>query len=324
MRYTKLGKSGLKVSQVAFGTWELGGDWGGTDEQPAISAIRRAADEGVTLFDTAQGYGFGASERLLATALAGYPRDQIVIATKGGLRPEAGGVARDASADWIRHGVDDSLRALDTDHIDLFQLHWPDPKTPFEETAGALSDLVSEGKIHHVGVSNFDVAQMEAFSALLPVETLQPPYHLFRRDVERAVLPYAANHNIGVLVYGPLAHGLLSGGLRDDTVFAPGDWRASSPVFHGQAFHRNLDVVTELGSLANELGLSLSQLAIAWVLANPEVDTAIVGTRNPAHVDQAVAATEIDLEPSAIKRIEEITAKGVPVDGPSPEVMPQG
>src|SRR5438045_5401806 len=145
VRYTKLGKSGLNGSRVAFGTWELGGDWGGTDEEPATSAIRKAADEGVTLFDTAQGYGFGASERLLAQALAGYPRDQIVIATKGGLRPEAGGVARDASADWIRQGVDDSLRALDTDYIDLYQLHWPDPKTPFEETAGALMDLVSEG-----------------------------------------------------------------------------------------------------------------------------------------------------------------------------------
>jgi aryl-alcohol dehydrogenase-like predicted oxidoreductase len=323
MRYTKLGKSGLDVSRVAFGTWELGGDWGGTDEQPAISAIRRAADEGVTLFDTAQGYGFGASERLLARALAGYPRDQIVVATKGGLRPEAGGVARDASADWIRQGVDASLRALDTDYIDLYQLHWPDPKTPFAETAGALMDLIAQGKIRHVGVSNFDVAQMEAFSAILPVETLQPPYHLFRRDIEKEILPYTAAQNIGVLVYGPLAHGLLSGGLRDDTVFAPGDWRASSPAFHGQAYHRNLDVVTELGGLANELGISLSQLAIAWTLANPAVDAAIVGTRNPAHVDQAAAAAEIDLEPAALERIEGITAKAVPVDGPSPEAMPR-
>jgi aryl-alcohol dehydrogenase-like predicted oxidoreductase len=323
MRYTKLGKSGVHVSQVAFGTWELGGDWGGTDEQPAISAIRKAAEEGVTLFDTAQGYGFGASERLLAQALAGYPRDQLVIATKGGLRPEAGGVARDASAAWIRQGVDDSLRALDTDYIDLYQLHWPDANTPFEGTAGALTDLVSQGKIHHVGVSNFDVAQMEAFSAILPVETLQPPYHLFRRDIEKEILPYTAAHNIGVLVYGPLAHGLLSGGLRADTVFAPGDWRASSPVFHGQVYYQNLAVVTELGGLADELGISLSQLAIAWTLANPGVDAAIVGTRNPAHVGQAVAAAEIDLEPAALKRIEEITAKGVPVDGPSPEGMPR-
>jgi aryl-alcohol dehydrogenase-like predicted oxidoreductase len=323
MRYTKLGKSGLDVSRVAFGTWELGGDWGGTDEQPAISAIRRAAEQGVTLFDTAQGYGFGASERLLARALAGYPRDRIVIATKGGLRPEAGGVARDASPAWIRQGVDDSLRALDTDYIDLYQLHWPDPATPVEDTAEELTKLIVDGKIHHVGVSNFDAAQMEAFSAVLPVETLQPPYHLFRRDIEKEILPYTAAHHIGVLVYGPLAHGLLSGGLRDDTVFAPGDWRASSPVFHGQAYHRNLDVVTELGGLARELGISLSQLAIAWTLANPAVDAAIVGTRNPAHVDQAVAAADIDLEPAALKRIEGIAAKGVPVDGPSPEAMPR-
>ena len=198
------------------------------------------------------------------------------------------------------------------------------PQDSLEETAGALADLVSAGKIHHVGVSNFDAAQMKAFSAALPVETLQPPYHLFRRDIEKEILPYTAAHHIGVLVYGPLAHGLLSGGLGGDTVFASGDWRASSPVFHGQAYHRNLDVVTELGCLASELGISLGQLAIAWTLANPAVDAAIVGTRNPAHVDQAVAAAGIDLEPAALKRIEEISAKGAPVDGPSPEAMPRG
>jgi hypothetical protein len=164
---------------------------------------------------------------------------------------------------------------------------------------------------------------MEAFSATLPVETLQPPYHLFRRDIEEEILPYAAAHNVGVLAYGPVAHGLLSGGLSEDTVFGSGDWRAASPVFHGQTYHQNLGVVAELGGLANELGISLSQLAIAWALANPAVDAAIVGTRNPAHVGQAVAAAEIDLEPAALKRIEEITSRGVPVDGPSPEGMPR-
>ncbi len=153
----------------------------------------------------------------MAAALRELPREKLVIATKGGLRPSGDGVARDASPAWIRQGVESSLRALATDYIDLYQVHWPDPATPFEETAEALAKLIADGKIRHVGVSNFDVAQMEAFSATLPVETLQPPYHLFRRDIEAEVLPYTAAHDIGVLVYGPLAHGLLGGRLGPDT-----------------------------------------------------------------------------------------------------------
>jgi aryl-alcohol dehydrogenase-like predicted oxidoreductase len=324
VRYTRLGRSGLNVLRVAFGTWQLGGDWGRTDEEQAISAIRAAADEGVTLFDTAQGYGFGASERLLAKALGPYPRDGFVIATKGGLRPTAGGgVTRDASPAWVRQGVHDSLTALGTDYIDLYQVHWPDPDTPFTETVAVLAALVAEGKIRHVGVSNFDVAQMEEFGASLPVETLQPPYHLFRRDVEKVVLPYAAAHDIGVLVYGPLAHGLLSGRMGPDTTFSPGDWRASSDVFRGDSYRRNLAAVAELVQLAGELGLSLSQLAVAWVLANPAVQVAIVGTRDPAHVTEAVTAPEIGLDDSVLQRIDEIMRSSVPVGGPAPELMPE-
>src|ERR671922_603538 len=156
MKQIRLGRSELRVSRIAFGTWQLAGDWGPTDESAAIAAIRHAAEAGINFFDTAQGYGFGASERLLARAITGRPRDQVVIATKGGLRPTAGGgVERDASPAWIRHGVDESLRALATDFIDLYQVHWPDPKTPFSETATALADLIRAGKIRHVGVSNF-------------------------------------------------------------------------------------------------------------------------------------------------------------------------
>jgi aryl-alcohol dehydrogenase-like predicted oxidoreductase len=326
MDKVRLGRSELRVSPIAFGTWQLGGDWGATDENAAVAAIRHAADNGINFFDTAQGYGFGASERLLAKALAARPRDQVVIATKGGLRPTAaGGVARDASPAWVRRGVDESLRALDTDYIDLYQLHWPDPKTPFAETAAALAELIRAGKIRHVGVSNFDAAQMQEFSATLPVETLQPAYHLFRRDVEASVLPYTLAHDIGVLVYGPLAHGLLSGALTADTKFAPGDWRASSDVFHGEAFRRNLRVVEALQRFAElELGTTVSRLAAAWTLANPAVQVAIVGTRNPRHVDDAIAATHLVLDASALRRIDEIVADEVPVGGPSPEQMPEG
>jgi aryl-alcohol dehydrogenase-like predicted oxidoreductase len=324
MEQTRLGRSQLVVSQVAFGTWQLGGDWGPTDEAEAMAAIRRAADRGVTLFDTAQAYGFGASERLLAKALQGR-LDEVVVATKGGLRPtEAGGVARDASPTWIRRGVEESLLTLGTEAIDLYQLHWPDPATPFEETAAALAALVDEGKVRHVGVSNFDAAQMDAFGALLPIETLQPPYHLFHRDIEESILPYAQAHDMGVLVYGPLAHGLLGGHLGLDTRFHTDDWRAASADFHGDAFARNLAAVAELECLARgDLGITLSQLAVAWTLANPAVQVAIVGTRNPAHVDEAVAAAGVSLEPAVLERIHEIMRGTQPIAGPSPESMPE-
>jgi aryl-alcohol dehydrogenase-like predicted oxidoreductase len=280
-----------------------------------MEAIRRAADKGVTFFDTAQAYGFGQSELLLAAALQQLRREDLVIATKGGLRPTATGLVRDSSASWIQRGVDASLKAMDTDYIDLYQVHWPDPVTPFEETAEALSKLVADGKVRHVGVSNFDATQMESFSATLAVETLQPPYHLFRRDIETDVLPYTAANDIGVLVYGPLAHGLLGGQLQPDAEFESSDWRSKSPVFHGVTFERNLGVVDKLRRLATaELGVSLAQLATAWTLANPAVHVAIVGTRNPAHVDEALAAAELELG------IDQIMTEATPVDGPSPEM----
>jgi len=321
MEKIRLGRSGLEVSPIAFGTWQLGGDWGATDEEAAVAAIRRAADSGINFFDTAQAYGFGASETILAKALKGRPRDQVVIATKGGLRPIAGGgIERDSSPDWIRRGVDSSLKALGTDYIDLYQIHWPDAKVPFEETAGALAELKAAGKIRHVGVSNFDAADMDEFSRTLPVETLQPVYHLFRRDIEESVLPYAKAHDIGVLVYGPLGHGLLSGALTPETRFSPDDWRSKSDVFQGEPYRRNLRVVSALDRFAQlELGTSVSRLAIAWTLANPAVHVAIVGTRNPKHIEDAIAAAELELDPSALRRIEDIVSDEVRVGGPSPE-----
>jgi len=323
MKQIRLGRSGLQVSRIAFGTWQLGGDWGDTDEDAAIRAIHHALDRGINLFDTAQGYGFGASEQLLARALEGYPRDNVVIATKGGLRPLGGPqVERDASPQWIRAGVDDSLRALATEYVDLLQVHWPDPRTPFAETAGALAELVAAGKIRHVGVSNFSPEQMEEFSTTLPVETLQPPYHLFHRDIETAVLPYTKAHDIGVLVYGPLAHGLLSGHLTADTRFAAGDWRSHSPDFTGDAFARNLRVVAALEQLANnELGVPVSRLAVAWTLANPDVHVAIIGTRTSEHVDDAIAAADLELSNDVLRRIDEIAHEAVPIAGPRPEAM---
>jgi aryl-alcohol dehydrogenase-like predicted oxidoreductase len=321
MRQVRLGRSGLVVSRLAFGTWELGGDWGPTDTASALDAIRRAADEGVTLFDTAQAYGFGQSEQLLSAGLRGVPREQVVIATKGGLRPTYGGLVRDASAGWIREGVEASLRALGTDYVDLYQLHWPDPSTPFDETAEALARLKAEGKIRHVGVSNFDVEQMEAFEVTLPVETLQPHYDLFRRHIETEVLPYTAGRDIGVLVCGPLAHGLLGGSLGPETRFARDDWRSNSLMFTGETYARNLRVVAGLAALANELGFTLPQLAIGWTLTHPAVHVAIVGSRDRDHVDEVLAAAALDLDDEVMRRIDDLIADAVLVASPPPEEM---
>ena len=313
----------LQVSPICFGTWQLGGDWGSFDERDATAAIRHALELGVNFFDTAQAYGFGASERLLGRALAPElrsHRDEVVIATKGGLRPDGnGGIVRDASRAWLRDGVEQSLRALGVDHIDLYQLHWPDPAVPMAETAGALQDLVDEGKLRHVGVSNFDPRQMAAFAQTRPVETLQPPYHLFRRDIEAEVLPYCAEHDIGVLVYGPLAHGLLTGAIDENTTFEASDWRGSSPLFEGEALHRNLEVVRSLGRLAGELGTSVSALAIAWTLANPAVDVAIVGARHAAYIEASVGAANVRLSTDDLAEIDAIMDGAVPVGGPTPE-----
>jgi aryl-alcohol dehydrogenase-like predicted oxidoreductase len=327
MNETKLGMTALEAAPIAFGTWQLGGEWGRFDEEEGIAAIRHARKLGVNLFDTAQGYGFGASERVLGKALRDdldNRRDEVVIATKGGLRMTEQGLVRDSSADWLRRGVEDSLRALGVDHIDIYQVHWPDSKVPFAETAGALQELVDAGKIRHVGVSNFDAAQMSEFARTRPVETLQPPYHLFRRDIEREILPYCREHDIGVLVYGPLAHGLLTGAMDENTEFAADDWRSGAPFFKGEAFRRNVEVVRRLSRLASEeLGVSASRLATAWTLVNPAVQVAIVGARSPRHIEDSVAAADLDLSEADLERIDRIMADAVPMSGPHPEMMPE-
>jgi aryl-alcohol dehydrogenase-like predicted oxidoreductase len=185
-----LGRTELNVSAIALGTWAFGGDWGRFDNAEAKAVVWHALELGVTLFDTAQGYGFGVSERLLGDALWGrVRRDEVVVATKGGLRMQGDTLVRDSSASWLREGVESSLRNLATEYIDLYQLHWPDPATPIEETSGALSELVREGKIRHAGVSNFDARQMDELARHGPVETLQPPYHMFRRQIEAVRAP---------------------------------------------------------------------------------------------------------------------------------------
>ncbi|MEA2843830.1 MAG: hypothetical protein QOJ69_1501, partial [Actinomycetota bacterium] len=279
-------------------------------------------EQGITLFDTAQAYGFGVSERVLGETLwTRVRRDEVIVATKGGLRMDGSELVRDAGARWLRAGVEASLRNLATDYIDLHQVHWPDPLTPAEETAEALEALVAEGKIRHAGVSNYDAKQMDELAHHGPVEALQPPYHLFRRDIEREILPYTAVNDIGVLAYGPLAHGLLGGRMTAETTFPPDDWRSHSRDFAGETFRHNLDVVARLSRFAAERGIPLPQLAVAWTVANPAVDVAIVGARRASQLEALTPAADVELTADDLDSIEAIVADAAPVGGPAPEGM---
>ncbi|MFI0421866.1 aldo/keto reductase [Spongiactinospora sp. 9N601] len=322
MRTVPLGRTGLLVTPICYGTWQFGGDWGTVDERAAIEAIQGARDLGINFFDTARGYGFGVSERLLGRALAdelGTSRDSVVIATKGGLREDGGVLSRDSSPAWLRQEVEQSLSALGIDHIDLYQIHWPDPRTPLADTAAALGDMIREGLIRHAGVSNFDVEEMREFGETLRVETLQPPYHLFERDIETDVLPYCAERGIGVLAYGPLAHGLLGGAFDEYTTFPADDWRSVSPDFTGETFRRNLAVVGLLREFARRKGATVGQLAVAWVLAAPAVDAAIVGSRRHAHLKESAGAVDLELTGDDLAEIDRIASAASPVTGPRPD-----
>lgn len=318
---TRLGRSDLQVSRIAFGTWSFGGDWGSVDTDGAVAAIRYARELGVNLFDTAQGYGNGAAEAILGDALRtelDAHRDQLVIATKGGIDPGSER-SRDSGREFLRSGVEASLRQMKIDYIDLYQVHWPDPQTPFEDTAGYLQELVDEGKIRHVGVSNYDTAQMAAFANVRPVETLQPPYHLFRRSVEAEIWPYVQAEDIGVLVYSPLGSGLLTGTMTEDTTFDDDDWRSQASAFTGEGFRTNLRIVEELKEFAAAKGIEVSQLAIAWVLAQPEVDVAIVGARSKRNIERSLSADDVELDAADLAEIDRITMDGYMVEGATPE-----
>ncbi len=326
MQYTQLGERGPRVSRIAFGNWSAGGDWGSVDRSAAIAATRQALDLGITLFDTAHAYGFGAAEQLLGEALRpeiGSARESVVIATKGGLRNDDGLTIRDSSPAALRRDLESSLRLLGTEYVDLYQVHWPDPTTPIAASAETLDAFVREGKVRFVGVSNFDPRQMTEFQQVRPIDTLQPPYDLFRRDIENAILPFAREHGIGVLVYGPMAHGLLSGRMTEATTFATDDWRSGSDLFKGETFRRNLAVVRDLSELAARRGATVAQLAIAWTLANPGVDVAIVGARSPEQIGQTAPGADLRLTPEDVARIELILRGEVAVGGPAPEAMPR-
>jgi aryl-alcohol dehydrogenase-like predicted oxidoreductase len=306
MEFTDIPGTRLKVSRVALGTWAIGGwMWGGTDEAESVATIRAALDHGINLIDTAPVYGFGRSEEIVGRAIAGGGlRARVLIASKVGLEWQNGKIARNSSRARILREIDDSLRRLKTDHIDIYQIHWPDPATPFEETADAMLGLFNAGKIGAIGVSNFSVAEMEQFRRVAPIHVLQPPYNLFEREIEVEVLPYCQMHGIATFGYGALCRGLLSGRMREDTVFEGDDLRRLDPKFQKPRFAQYLAAVARLDKLAQErFGRRVIHLAVRWML-DQGITTALWGARHPGQLEQVDEISGWSLDASAKAEIE--------------------
>jgi aryl-alcohol dehydrogenase-like predicted oxidoreductase len=312
----------LKVSSVAIGTWAIGGwMWGGTDEAQSISTIRAALEHGINVIDTAPVYGFGRSEEIVGRAMTeGGLRSQVLIATKAGLEWKDGHVFRNASRPRIMREVEDSLRRLRTDYIDIYQVHWPDPLVPIEETAEAMHALFRQGKIRAIGVSNFSVGQMEQFRRVAPLHVLQPPYNLFERNIEADLLPYCRKNKIATFGYGALCRGLLSGRMRLDTVFDGDDLRRTDPKFIAPRFSQYLNAVQRLDRLASErFGKRVIHLAVRWML-DQGITTALWGARHPDQLQPVDEVTGWRLDAAAIAEIDRILHETIK-DSVGPEFM---
>jgi aryl-alcohol dehydrogenase-like predicted oxidoreductase len=313
----------LKPSRIALGTWAIGGwMWGGTDEAEAIRTIHEAVDRGITLIDTAPVYGFGRSEEIVGKALAeGGRRERVTIATKVGLDWKDGQPFRNASKPRIHKEIEDSLRRLRTDVIDIYQVHWPDPKVPVEETAAAMADLLRAGKIRAIGVSNFSPAQMEAFRKVAPMHTAQPPYNLFERAIERDVLPYCRDKSIVTLTYGALCRGLLAGRMTGQTQFAGDDLRKNDPKFQAPRFAQYLAAVERLDRFAQEnYGKRVIHLALRWILDRQDSTIALWGARRPDQLAPIAGLSGWHIDASAMDEIDRILSETI-VDAVGPEFM---
>lgn len=313
MEYTRFGATDLQVSRIALGTWAMGGwNWGGTNVDDAVEAACEAIDMGITTIDTAPVYGFGLSERIVAQAIAksGVPREKLIIATKAGLDwDEDENVTRNSKPERIRKEIEDSLRRLNTDYIDIYQIHWPDLDTPIEQTAAVMKELYDEGKIRAIGLSNYSMEQMEAWRKVAPLHSNQPQFNLFERQAQEEIIPYCRKNNIAVLAYSPLARGLLTGKFDEDTAFPEGDSRAADPKFKGEQFKRNLRIIAELNKLAEARSKTVAQLAVRWVLDQPGVTIALWGARRPGQITAAAGATGWTLSADELVRIEKILAE---------------
>lgn len=321
MEYRQLGKSQVRASAITYGAWAIGGSmWGGSDEDDAVQAMRTAIDIGMTSIDTAPGYGFGKSEELIAKATKGR-RDKVQIFTKFGLRWDSeegehffdlkyqgkvSKIYRNARKKSVLAECDNSLRRLQTDYIDLYQCHWPDPSTPIEETMEALAQLLKEGKILAAGVSNFSVSEIERANKVVPIASDQPPYSMVLRDIEKDVLPYCRANNIGLIVYSPLQRGLLTGKFKPDHKFAQDDHRATQPHFQPDYIRRVNAFLETLKPMANKYGATLGQLVLNWTMQQPGITAVLVGARDADQVKENAKAAELNVSKQDINEIDNL------------------
>jgi aryl-alcohol dehydrogenase-like predicted oxidoreductase len=308
MEYTNIPNLEQKISRIGLGTWSIGGwMWGGTEEKDGIHTIHQALDQGFNLIDTAPVYGFGVSEKIVGKALKQYgKRSQIVIATKVGLSWKKEKVYRDTRKQTILKEIEDSLRRLQIDYIDLYQVHWPDPLTPFDETAETLEQLLKEGKIRAIGVSNFSVEQMKAFQKNAPLHSLQSPFNLFERALENTELDFCIKHKIGFLGYGSLCRGLLTGNMTLKTQFKGDDLRTIDPKFQQPRFSQYLECVDRLKKWAHQKhGRSVISLAIRWAL-DKGVNISLWGARKPEQLQGIDEVWGWKLRPQDFKEIDSI------------------
>src|SRR5215510_13226613 len=288
-----------KNGNAGFGCWEIGGGYGSIEEEQFIRAVNRALDLGVNCFDTAEAYGFGASEKSLAKALGSRRKDAVVV-TKFGIGYKEAPNLRDSSRQRVMASIEKSLQNLSTDYVDVYMVHWPDVNTPFEETMQALDDIIKQGKVRAVGISNFRLSQIETSMRTRRVDVAQYCWNMFDRRMQKDIYPYCRDQNVGVMAYGSLAYGLLTGTFTEDMDFGTDDWRARrgrmgginlfQHLFGPDYFSRNLRVVEELKALAARYGKSLPQFALRWTTSNPVISTALVGCRNIAEVEDNVGA----------------------------------
>lgn len=323
MNSKRLGQSDLVISSVGLGTYALGGAgwkfaWGPQDDAVSIATIRHAIDRGINWIDTAAVYGHGHAEEIVGQAIAGMSERPLIFTKCSMVWDAQGQITNVLKGPSIRREAEDSLRRLGVDVIDLYQIHWPRTEPDIEEAWQAMTELKQQGKVRHIGVSNFDATQMERARKIAPITSLQPPYSMLNRSIEAEILPYTNEHQIGVIAYAPLQSGLLSGRMSPARVASlpPDDWRRGSAYFQEPQLSRNLAVADTLAAIAKELPspdaerpITVPEVAIAWVLQRRGVTAAIVGARRPEHLDDFLRADTIELSASALARID--TACGV-------------
>jgi aryl-alcohol dehydrogenase-like predicted oxidoreductase len=316
MQTRQLGNSDLHITRIGFGAWAIGGSgwafaWGQQDDRDSISAIHAALDCGVNWIDTAAVYGLGHSEEVVARALAGRANKPYVFTKCARTWTAERQITKCLKAESIRRECEASLRRLQVDVIDLYQMHWPEPDEDIEEGWTTLARLKEEGKVRWIGVSNFNAEQLERIRKIAPITSLQPPYSLINRAAEESILPYAGKHNIGVIVYSPMGSGLLTGAMTRERIAAlpPDDWRTRNPRFQEPQLTRNLQLAEVLRQIGQRHGRTAGEVAVAWTLANPHVTAAIVGARNTVQVQGVFGAADLTLSKDDLAEIDRFFTK---------------